>query len=59
MTLQVVWDIEKKEQKEKIAIYKHTSCSPFSRRPPVRSERVKFWTKEEIERREKKCALNN
>ena len=54
MSLQVVWSIEKKEMKQKVAIYKAPSrqSTAFVTRPSIRSRRVKVWTKEMIERRQ-------
>jgi len=49
--MQIVWELLKKEQRREIAIYKGVSGkSIFSQRPPVRSKRVRIWTREEVER---------
>jgi len=52
MTLQVVWDIERREQRKKIALYSSPTAqkSVFTKRSSIRSRRVKVWTKEEVEK---------
>jgi hypothetical protein len=51
--MQICWSIEKKEMKEKVAIYKAPSArsTAFITRPSIRSRRVKVWTPEQIAER--------
>lgn len=53
MTLQVVWDIEKRDIQLKVSIYKKPTNvkSSFTKRASCRTRPARQWTKEEIERR--------
>jgi len=49
MSLQVVWDILRKEQRREIVPYNAPATrTAFANRATCRSRRVKVWTKEEI-----------